>query len=110
MATHSVGAPAPTSTEDLELTLRASKDTRRQFVKVVSIHEIGFLPTYNFDVAATKNYLVETGLVVHNCLDALSRLAEPGLILPKHMPEDEQKLMFADGQFEFQPIDAVMGY
>ena len=43
-------------------------------------------------------------------MDALSRLAEPGLILPKHIPEDEQKLMFGDVQFEFQPIDSVMGY
>jgi hypothetical protein len=43
-------------------------------------------------------------------MDALSRLAEPGLVLPKHVPEEERKLLFADGQFEFQPIDEVMGY
>lgn len=43
-------------------------------------------------------------------MDALSRLAEPGLVLPKHIPEDERSLMFADAQFEFQPIDSVMGY
>jgi len=43
-------------------------------------------------------------------LDALSRLAEPGLVLPKHVAEEERKLMFADDQFAFQPFDAVMGY
>lgn len=43
-------------------------------------------------------------------LDALSRLAEPGLVLPKHVPEEEKKLMFGDARFEFTPADAVMGY
>jgi len=43
-------------------------------------------------------------------LDALSRMAEPGLVLPRHVPEEERKLMFADEQFAFQPIDEVMGY
>jgi predicted phage terminase large subunit-like protein len=43
-------------------------------------------------------------------MDALSRLAEPGLVLPKHVPEEDKKLMFADEAFAFQPIDEVMGY
>ena len=35
----------------------------------MSIHEIGYRATYNFEVAGTKNYLVHGGHVVHNCID-----------------------------------------
>lgn len=47
-------------------------DLNRLFVKVISIREIGFQETYNFDVAGTRNFLVENGIVVHNCVDALA--------------------------------------
>lgn len=47
-------------------------DSKRLFVKVASIREMGFHATYNFDVGGTRNYLVANGIVVHNCVDALS--------------------------------------
>jgi len=42
--------------------------------------------------------------------DALSRLAEPGLVLPKHVTEEEKKEMFMPAETEFVPNDPVMGY
>lgn len=42
--------------------------------------------------------------------DALSRLAEPGLVLPKHVTEEEKKEMFMLAETEFVPNDPVMGY
>lgn len=59
-----------TTPEDLSVTRRATSDTNRQFVKVVSIREIGYRKTYNFDVVGTRNYLVHGGHVVHNCVDS----------------------------------------
>ena len=41
-----------------------------------------------------------------DCLDSLSRLAEPGLILPRPMKKDD----LSPGEAEFQPFDASMGY
>lgn len=42
--------------------------------------------------------------------DALSRLAEPGLVLPKHVTEEEKKEMFMLSETEFVAHDPVMGY
>ena len=61
-----------TSIEDLAVTQRASKDSSRVFVKVVSIRQLGYQKTYNFEVSGTRNFLVEGGIVVHNCVDSLA--------------------------------------
>lgn len=74
-------------------------DTSRQFVKVASIQEMGYQPTYNFDVEGTHNYLVARGVVVHNCVDALAwtvRLtltkSAPKMPEPKKMKSWRDKL------------------
>lgn len=72
MAAYSAIENVLTSCEDLSVTRRSMSDTSRRFVKVTSIREIGFQETYNFDVAGTRNFLVENGVVVHNCVDALA--------------------------------------
>lgn len=72
MAAYSAIENVLTSCEDLSVTQRSMSDSNRLFVKVVSIREIGFQETYNFDVAGTRNFLVENGIVVHNCVDALA--------------------------------------
>lgn len=43
-------------------------------------------------------------------IDSLSRLAEPGLVLPKHVTEEEKKEMFMLAETEFVPLDPVLGY
>jgi predicted phage terminase large subunit-like protein len=43
-------------------------------------------------------------------IDSLSRLAEPGLVLPKHVPEEDRRLMFNNEDAEFTPLDPVLGY
>lgn len=72
MAAYSAIENVLTSCEDLSVTRRSTSDSNRLFVKVISIREIGFQETYNFDVAGTRNFLVENGIVVHNCVDALA--------------------------------------
>lgn len=72
MAAYSAIENVLTSCEDLSVTRRSMSDLNRLFVKVISIREIGFQETYNFDVAGTRNFLVENGIVVHNCVDALA--------------------------------------
>lgn len=72
MAAYSAIENVLTSCEDLSVTRLSMSDSNRLFVKVVSIREIGFQETYNFDVVGTRNFLVENGIVVHNCVDALA--------------------------------------
>jgi hypothetical protein len=42
-------------------------------------------------------------------LDALSRIAEPGLVIPRHVPPEEMELE-SSPQKGFEPFDAEMGY
>ncbi len=88
-----------TSSEDFEVTRRSLLDSNRQFVKVVSVREIGFHPTYNFEVHGTRNYTVHGGIVVHNCVDAAAwavRLtltkSAPKKRVPKPMKSWKDKL------------------
>lgn len=72
MARYSAIESVLTSTEDLAVMQRASTDSNRQFVKVVSVRRIGYHETYNFEVDGTRNFLVQGGIVVHNCVDSLA--------------------------------------
>jgi len=99
MAPYSAIENVLTTPEDLRVTQHATSDTDRLFVKVVSARRTGFQPTYNFDVAGTRNFLIHGGVVVHNCIDAtawavrltLSRSA-PKLPQPKELKSWRDKL------------------
>ena len=43
-------------------------------------------------------------------LDSLARIAEPGLVLPKHVPEEERQVMEGLEATAFEPMDVTMGY
>lgn len=82
MAAYSAIESVLTSTEDSRVTQRAMSDSARRFMKVVSIREIGFQPTYNFEVEGTRNFLIHHGLVVHNCVDALAWSVHTAMAFP----------------------------
>lgn len=85
--------------EDLRVTSLATKDTSKEFVRVVSTQVLGSQPTYNFDVEGTRNFIVCKGVVIHNCVDAtawavrltLSRSA-PKMVQPAHLKSWKDKL------------------
>ncbi|MBK8653161.1 MAG: hypothetical protein IPN20_04495 [Haliscomenobacter sp.] len=86
-----------TSTEDLDVMQRASTDSNRQFVKVVSVRRIGYHETYNFEVDRTRNFLVQGGIVVHNCVDSLAWAVRLTLTrTPPREPKQPQQKSWRD--------------
>ena len=79
-----------TSSDDSRIVRTSMLDTNRGFVKVVSIREIGFHLTYNFEVARTHNYLVHGGIVVHNCIDATAWAVRLTLSRAAPKPKDTE--------------------
>lgn len=43
----------------------------KSFVKIAKIEECGYEDVYNMEVNQTHNFSIESGLIVHNCRDAI---------------------------------------
>ena len=61
--------------------VRKNSGTGTRFVAVQKVSPIGKQPVYNMEVQDHHNFLVQGGLVVHNCIDAVRYGLENDMLL-----------------------------
>ena len=85
-----------------KINVGGSSVTKERLKLVKGITYKGIKPTYNFEVEELHNFLVEGGVVTHNCIDCLSNLTQMSMIAPG---KNETSAFIHDkGVFEEDPM------